>query len=93
MYQSTETAASLGLSEEDFKQQQRMARLEAEAQEEVRATLAAQREAKMKRIQEAAPPPTKEITVIAGDGKAVKMVLGGEKELEDCRKQVGRGQG
>jgi len=93
VYQSTETAASLGLSEEDFKQQQRMARLEAEAQEEVRATLAAQREAKMKRIQEAAPPPTKEITVIAGDGKAVKMVLGGEKELEDCRKQVAEAAG
>lgn len=30
-----------------------------------------------------------EITVIAGDGKAVKVMLGAEKELEDCRRQVG----
>ena len=29
-----------------------------------------------------------EITVVAGDGKSVKIHLGGEKELEDCRRQV-----
>ena len=34
--QVTETASSLGMSEEEFKQHQRMKRLEAEAQEEVR---------------------------------------------------------
>ena len=32
----------------------------------------------------------KEINVVAGDGKTVKLVLGGENELEDCRKQVER---
>ena len=26
--------------------------------------------------------------MIAGDGKAVKVMLGAEKELEDCRRQV-----
>ena len=34
--QVTETASSLGMSEEEFKQHQRMKRLEAEAQEEVK---------------------------------------------------------
>ena len=29
-----------------------------------------------------------EITVVAGDGKPVKIHLGGENELEDCRRQV-----
>lgn len=91
--QSTETAASLGLSEDEFKQVQRMKRLEAEAQEEVRATLAAQREAKMKKLHPPQPPPPKEITVIAGDGKSVKVMLGGEKELEDCRRQVAEAAG
>merc|ERR1719225_1243986 len=88
VHQVTETASSLGMSEEEFKQHQRMKRLEAEAQEEVRQTLAAQREAKMKKLHPPAPPPPKEITVIAGDGKAVKVMLGAEKELEDCRRQV-----
>merc|ERR1719331_3647482 len=49
VHQVTETASSLGMSEEEFKQHSRMKRLEAEAQEEVRQTLAAQREAKMKK--------------------------------------------
>merc|ERR1719507_1861923 len=89
----TETASSLGMSEEEFKQHSRMKRLEAEAQEEVRQTLAAQREAKMKKLHPPAPPPPKEITVVAGDGKSVKIHLGGEKELEDCRRQVAEAAG
>merc|ERR1719211_481460 len=91
--QVTETASSLGMSEEEFKQHQRMKRLEAEAQEEVRQTLAAQREAKMKKLHPPAPPPPKEITVVAGDGKPVKIHLGGENELEDCRRQVAEAAG
>ena len=31
---------------------------------------------------------SQEITVVAGDGKPVKIHLGGENELEDCRRQV-----
>merc|ERR1719362_2319763 len=89
----TETASSLGMSEEEFKQHSRMKRLEAEAQEEVRQTLAAQREAKMKKLHPPAPPPPKEITVVAGDGKPVKIHLGGENELEDCRRQVAEAAG
>ena len=50
-----------GMSDEEFKQVQRMKRLEAEAQEEVRQTLAAQREAKMKKLHPPAPPPPKVI--------------------------------
>merc|ERR1711990_668660 len=93
VHQATETASSLGMSEEEFKQHSRMKRLEAEAQEEVRQTLAAQREAKMKKLHPPAPPPPKEITVVAGDGKAVKVMLGAEKELEDCRRQVAEAAG
>jgi len=93
VHQVTETASSLGMSEEEFKQHSRMKRLEAEAQEEVRQTLAAQREAKMKKLHPPAPPPPKEITVVAGDGKAVKIHLGGENELEDCRRQVAEAAG
>merc|ERR1712172_96494 len=93
VHQVTETASSLGMSEEEFKQHSRMKRLEAEAQEEVRQTLAAQREAKMKKLHPPAPPPPKEITVVAGDGKQVKIHLGGEKELEDCRRQVAEAAG
>merc|ERR1712051_906247 len=93
VHQVTETASSLGMSEEEFKQHSRMKRLEAEAQEEVRQTLAAQREAKMKKLHPPAPPPPKEITVVAGDGKSVKIHLGGEKELEDCRRQVAEAAG
>merc|ERR1711971_457881 len=93
VHQVTETASSLGMSEEEFKQHSRMKRLEAEAQEEVRQTLAAQREAKMKKLHPPAPPPPKEITVVAGDGKSVKVHLGGEKELEDCRRQVAEAAG
>merc|ERR1719289_385823 len=59
VHQVTETASSLGMSEEEFKQHSRMKRLEAEAQEEVRQTLAAQREAKMKKLHPPAPPPPK----------------------------------
>merc|ERR1719371_1995 len=85
--------ARMSMSEEEFKQHQRMKRLEAEAQEEVRQTLAAQREAKMKKLHPPAPPPPKEITVVAGDGKPVKIHLGGENELEDCRRQVAEAAG
>ena len=59
VHQMTETAKSMGMSEEEFKQHSRMKRLEAEAQEEVRQTLAAQREAKMKKLHPPAPPPPK----------------------------------
>ena len=59
VHQVTETAKSLGMSEEEFKQHSRMKRLEAEAQEEVRQTLAAQREAKMKKLHPPASPPPK----------------------------------
>merc|ERR1711971_825835 len=90
--QVTETASSLGMPDEEFKQHSGMKRLEAEAQEEVRQTLAAQREAKMKKLHPPAPPPPKEITVVAGDGKQVK-IHGGEKELEDCRRQVAEAAG
>merc|ERR1740136_425727 len=62
-------------------------RLEAEAQEEVRQTLAAQREAKMRKLHPPEPPKPKEIMVIAGDGKPVKVQLGGEA-IEDSRKQA-----
>merc|ERR1711988_117245 len=60
--------AKMQLSEEEFKQHQKMKRLEAEAQEEVRQTLARQREAKMKAMRAAEPQKPKEITVVAGDG-------------------------
>jgi len=52
--------------------------------------LAKQREAKMKKTAE--PPKPKEITVIAGDGKAVKVQLGVDKQ-EDSRKQVAEAAG
>merc|ERR1719367_2342375 len=92
VHQVTETASSLGMSEEEFKQHQRMKRLEAEAQEEVRQTLAAQREAKMRKLHPPEPPKPKEIMVIAGDGKPVKVQLGGENQ-EDSRKQVAEAAG
>merc|ERR1712076_184715 len=91
--QVQEQMKKLNMNEEEFKQHQKMKRLEAEAPEEVRQTLAAQREAKMKKLHPPAPPPPKEITVIAGDGKAVKVMLGAEKELEDCRRQVAEAAG
>jgi len=59
--QRVETAKSLGMSEAEFQQHQRMQRLEAEAQEEVRQVLAKQREEKMKKLHPPAPPPPKEI--------------------------------
>merc|ERR1719229_2135844 len=70
VHQVTETASSLGMSEEEFKQHQRM-----------------------KKLHPPAPPPPKEITVVAGDGKPVKIHLGGENELEDCRRQVAEAAG
>merc|ERR1719145_89789 len=92
VHQVTETASSLGMSEEEFKQHQKMKRLEAEAQEEVRQTLAAQREAKMRKLHPPEPPKPKEITVIAGDGKPVRVQLGGDQQ-EDSRKQVAEAAG
>merc|ERR1719391_1098229 len=47
----------------------------------------------MKKLHPPAPPPPKEITVVAGDGKPVKIHLGGENELEDCRRQVAEAAG
>merc|ERR1719447_1593411 len=85
-------AAKMQLSEEEFKQHQKMKRLEAEAQEEVRQTLAKQREAKIKAMKAAEPQKPKEITVIAGDGKKVLVQLGGEQH-EDSRKQVAEAAG
>merc|ERR1719219_2501707 len=84
--------ARMSMSEEEFKQHQKMKRLEAEAQEEVRQTLARQREAKMKALRAAEPQKPKEITVVAGDGKHVKIQLGGDQN-EDSRKQVAEAAG
>jgi len=84
--------ARQSMSEEEFKQHQKMKRLEAEAQEEVRQTLARQREAKMKAMRAAEPQKPKEITVLAGDGKQVKIQLGGDQN-EDSRKQVAEAAG
>merc|ERR1719412_1119877 len=84
--------AKMKMSEEEFKQHQKMKRLEAEAQEEVRQTLARQREAKMKAMRAAEPQKPKEITVVAGDGKHVKIQLGGDQN-EDSRKQVAEAAG
>merc|ERR1719411_1951373 len=89
---SEEQMAKMNMSEEEFKQHQKMKRLEAEAQEEVRQTLAAQREAKMRKLHPPEPPKPKEIMVIAGDGKPVKVQLGGENQ-EDSRKQVAEAAG
>merc|ERR1719147_610027 len=90
--QVEEHMAKMNMSEEEFKQHQKMKRLEAEAQEEVRQTLAAQREAKMRKLHPPEPPKPKEIMVIAGDGKPVKVQLGGENQ-EDSRKQVAEAAG
>merc|ERR1719412_41151 len=84
--------ARMSMSDEEFKQHQKMKRLEAEAQEEVRQTLARQREAKMKAMRAAEPQKPKEITVVAGDGKSVKIQLGGDQN-EDSRKQVAEAAG
>jgi len=90
--QVEEQMAKMNMSEEEFKQHQKMKRLEAEAQEEVRQTLAKQREAKMRKLHPPEPPKPKEIMVIAGDGKPVKVQLGGEP-VEDSRKQVAEAAG
>jgi len=90
--QVEEQMAKMSMSEEEFKQHQKMKRLEAEAQEEVRQCLAKQREAKMRKLHPPEPPKAKEITVIAGDGKPVKVQLGGET-VEDSRKQVAEAAG
>merc|ERR1712098_97183 len=90
--QVEEQMAKMNMSEEEFKQHQKMKRLEAEAQEEVGQTLAAQREAKMRKLHPPEPPKPKEIMVIAGDGKPVKVQLGGENQ-EDSRKQVAEAAG
>jgi len=84
--------ARKSMNDEEFKQHQKMKRLEAEAQEEVRQTLARQREAKMKAMRAAEPKKPKEITVVAGDGKNVKIQLGGDQN-EDSRKQVAEAAG
>merc|ERR1719452_190039 len=90
--QVEEQMAKMSMSEEEFKQHQKMKRLEAEAQEGVRQCLAKQREAKMRKLHPPEPPKAKEITVIAGDGKPVKVQLGGET-VEDSRKQVAEAAG
>jgi len=72
--------------------QQKMARLEAEAKEQVREAMQSQYEARMKKLHPPVPPPPKEITVIAGDGKAVRVRLGGSEE-EDGRRQVAEAAG
>ena len=58
----------------------------------MRQTLARQREAKMKAMRAAEPQKPKEITVVAGDGKHVKIQLGGDQN-EDSRKQVAEAAG
>merc|ERR550534_1814523 len=84
--------AKMSMSEEEFKQHQKMKRLEAEAQEEVRQALTKQREAKMKAMRDAQPKQPVEISVIAGDGKQVRIQLGGDTQ-EDSRKQVAEAAG
>merc|ERR1719288_274830 len=83
--------AKMSMNEEEFKQHQKMKRREAEAQEEVRQALTKQREAKMKAMRDAQPKQPVEISVIAGDGKQVRIQLGGEQE--DSRKQVAEAAG
>ncbi|XP_023333885.1 uncharacterized protein LOC111705534 [Eurytemora carolleeae] len=80
-------------TEEERNKRLKMERLEREANEEVRIALQKQREMKMAKLQAAEPPKPKEITVIAGDGKQVKIVLGGEPNTEDSRKQVAEAAG
>merc|ERR1719261_1715356 len=60
--------AKMSMNDEEFKQHQKMKRLEAE------------------------PQKPKEITVVAGDGKHVKIQLGGDQN-EDSRKQVAEAAG
>jgi len=81
-------------SEEERSRRLKMERLEKEANEEVRVALQKQREKKISQLQSAQPKIPKEITVIAGDGKAVKITLGVDKELdENSRKQVAEAAG
>merc|ERR1719383_737567 len=82
-------------TEEERKARIKMEKLEKEAQEEVRVALQKQREQKILRKQQMEPPKPKEITVIAGDGKAVKITLGADKdkENENNRKQVAEAAG
>merc|ERR1719383_1656866 len=82
-------------TEEERKARIKMERLEKEAQEEVRVALQKQREQKILRKQQMEPPKPKEITVIAGDGKAVKITLGADKDKdnENNRKQVAEAAG
>merc|ERR1719400_1007229 len=70
--------AKMSMNDEEFKQHQKMKRLEAEA--------------KMKAMRAAEPQKPKEITVVAGDGKHVKIQLGGDQN-EDSRKQVAEAAG
>lgn len=70
----------------------KMERLEREANEEVRIALQKQKELKMAKLHPPEPPKPKEITVIAGDGKPVKIVLGCDYQ-EDSRKQVAEAAG
>merc|ERR1712212_1445517 len=78
---------------EDAKMKSKMERLEKEANEQVREALQKQREAKMAKMREAVPAKPKEITVIAGAGKAVKIMLGAQADAEDNRKQVAEAAG
>merc|ERR1712110_579508 len=80
------------LERQQRQQHQKMKRLEAEAQEEVRQALTKQREAKMKAMRDAQPKQPVEISVIAGDGKQVRIQLGGDTQ-EDSRKQVAEAAG
>jgi len=80
-------------SEEEMKMRVKMERLEKEANEQVRVALQKQREQKIQKQRQLENQKPKEITVIAGDGKAVKILLGGEKDTEDNRKQVAEAAG
>jgi len=80
-------------TEEESRMKSKMERLEKEANEQVREALQKQREAKMAKMRNAEPAKPKEITVIAGDGKAVKIMLGTQKDAEDNRKQVAEAAG
>ena len=58
----------------------------------MRQALTKQREAKMKAMRDAQPKQPVEISVIAGDGKQVRIQLGGDTQ-EDSRKQVAEAAG
>merc|ERR1719452_290779 len=85
--QVEEQMAKMSMSEEEFKQRQKMKRLGAEAQEEVRQCLAKQREAKMRKLHPPEPPKAKEITAMT----VISLAFGGSEEAASPRATKGQG--